>query len=191
MTQAELERLKELEAKATKGEWSSCGMLPANGEAHICSEADTVDHEILGMYISHNNAAFIAAARNALPELIKEIEQLRNAMAAQDDRERKAGEKCAEFVEAHGCDWPDAMADLVTSLREKAIQQHVEIERLTEENGELKQRKELDDFANELAEKRVDVLEKALREIQAEVFDEDCEHALKCTDIARKALEAK
>lgn len=36
---------------------------------------------------------------------------------AQDERERRAGERCGITYEWHGCDWPDAMAEEVIRLR--------------------------------------------------------------------------
>ena len=45
------------------------------------------------------------------------VNQLRGAMAAQDSRERAAGEKCGVLYEHNGCDWPDGVADYVLLLR--------------------------------------------------------------------------
>ena len=42
---------------------------------------------------------------------------LRGAMAAQDERERLAGERCGVPCELHGCDWPEAVAAEVERLR--------------------------------------------------------------------------
>lgn len=53
-----------------------------------------------------------------------EVDLLRGAMTAQDDRERQAGEKCGVDYATSGCDWPDAVADRVLHLR-------AEVERLT------------------------------------------------------------
>jgi len=46
-----------------------------------------------------------------------ERDDLRGAMAAQDGRERAAGEKCGVPYDIHGCDWPDAVAEEVNRLR--------------------------------------------------------------------------
>lgn len=62
MTQKELNRLKRLCAAATPGPWS--GKIDQIGR--INKKADSL---------------FIAAARDALPRLIDEIEDLRQAMA--------------------------------------------------------------------------------------------------------------
>ena len=72
-------------------------------------------------------AAFIAHAREDIPRLLDEIASLkrqiaeiallRGAIAAQDDRARKAGERCGVPYELHGCDWPDAMAEEVQVVR--------------------------------------------------------------------------
>lgn len=48
-----------------------------------------------------------------------EVEMLRGAMKAQDERERKAGELCGVSWEENGCDWPDAVAETVIVLRKK------------------------------------------------------------------------
>jgi hypothetical protein len=53
-------------------------------------------------------------AENA--RLVAERENLRGAMAAQDGRERAAGEKCGVSYDIHGCDWPDAVAEEVNRL---------------------------------------------------------------------------
>jgi hypothetical protein len=49
--------------------------------------------------------------------LLKQIELLKGAIAAQDSRELLAGIKCGVPYEEHGCDWPDAVADKVLELR--------------------------------------------------------------------------
>lgn len=46
-----------------------------------------------------------------------EIELLKGAIAAQDERERQAGERCNVPYELWGCDWPDAVAEVVLHLR--------------------------------------------------------------------------
>lgn len=55
---------------------------------------------------------------------------LRGSIAAQDERERLAGEKCGVDWEMHGCDWPDAVAERVLWLRS-------EVDRLAERNAKL------------------------------------------------------
>lgn len=47
----------------------------------------------------------------------KERDDLRGAMAAQDERERVAGDACGVPWTMHGCDWPDAVAEEVKVLR--------------------------------------------------------------------------
>jgi len=49
----------------------------------------------------------------------RETAMLRGAMSAQDEREREAGKLCGILWEEHGCDWPDAVAETVITLRKK------------------------------------------------------------------------
>ena len=57
----------------------------------------------------------IEAAHARIVEQLEEITLLKGAMAAQDEREQKAGERCGVSYEQHGCDWPDWMAEKVLS----------------------------------------------------------------------------
>jgi hypothetical protein len=52
----------------------------------------------------------------------QEIALLKGAIAAQDERERKAGERCAVPYEQHGCDWPDWMAEKLLSQAARIAQ---------------------------------------------------------------------
>ncbi len=52
-----------------------------------------------------------------LTALRAEHATLRGALAAQDEREKQAGERCGVPYELHGCDWPDAVAEKLTALR--------------------------------------------------------------------------
>jgi len=58
------------------------------------------------------NIEFIAAVK----AIRQERDELKGAMRAQDERERVAAERLGMF---HNCDWPDAVADEVTALREQ------------------------------------------------------------------------
>lgn len=62
----------------------------------------------------HSLASVAAEMKDILQA---EIAMLRGAIAAQDDRARKAGERCGVPYELHGCDWPDAMAEEVQVVR--------------------------------------------------------------------------
>lgn len=59
------------------------------------------------------------AARAELAALREDLKLARGAMAAQDERERVAGERCGVLALEHGCDWPDAVADTLDALRER------------------------------------------------------------------------
>lgn len=47
----------------------------------------------------------------------KRLTLTRGAMAAQDEREQQAGERCGVSYVLHNCDWPEAVADEVLALR--------------------------------------------------------------------------
>ena len=48
-----------------------------------------------------------------------EVVLLRGAMESQDERERQAGERCGVPYLEYGCDWPEAVADVVIVLRKR------------------------------------------------------------------------
>jgi hypothetical protein len=52
----------------------------------------------------------------------QEIALLKGTIAAQDEREKKAGERCGVPCEQHGCDWPDWMAEQVLSQAARIAQ---------------------------------------------------------------------
>ncbi len=82
MTDDDLNLWRKLSEAATKGKWSTCGTLPANGTEHVCSDSDSCYHNIIASSIcEHENAAFIAAARTAVPALLDEVERLRRENA--------------------------------------------------------------------------------------------------------------
>ena len=60
------------------------------------------------------------------------VDLLKGAMAAQDERERLAGEKCGVPYELSTCDWPDAVADEVLGLRQELARLQRAIRRLDE-----------------------------------------------------------
>lgn len=55
--------------------------------------------------------------------------ELRGAMAAQDEREKSAGETCGVPYELHGCDWPDGVATEVLTLRRQVAALREDAER--------------------------------------------------------------
>ena len=83
LTDAELERLEELASGATPGPWAEMnrGLYPMvygpNGE-RVCRSVD-----------SKNDTIYIAAACNAVPQLVAEVRRLRAELAqlcaAEDD----------------------------------------------------------------------------------------------------------
>jgi len=66
-----------------------------------------------------HNALLIDGARwqTRAEKAEAELAQVKGAMAAQDEREKLAGEKCNILWQEHGCDWPDAVAERVIHLR--------------------------------------------------------------------------
>lgn len=62
-----------------------------------------------------------ARARKATEErsakLENDVRLLRGSVEAQDEREQRAGEKCGEPWHLNGCDWPDAVADVILGLK--------------------------------------------------------------------------
>lgn len=58
------------------------------------------------------------------------IHQLKGALAAQDEREQKAGDLCGVSRVERGCDWPDAMAERVIVLEATIAALHELIARL-------------------------------------------------------------
>lgn len=85
MTPEELSRLRELCEKATPGPWEAHvatrfkgieqerGVIGPNGENVICWVVDEFEQ-------STENDEFIAAARTALPQLLDEVDQLREVL---------------------------------------------------------------------------------------------------------------
>ena len=69
----DIAKLRELEAKATRGEWLADEYYvhgPGRSTIAMAFDDDTAGFDC-------DDAAFIAAARNALPALLDEIERLR------------------------------------------------------------------------------------------------------------------
>lgn len=71
-----------------------------------------------------------------------QVAELRGAMAAQDQREAKAGERCGVSPIEYGCDWPDAVADEVLSLRAQLRQAEAAVDALTKRSDAAVKRAE-------------------------------------------------
>ena len=61
------------------------------------------------------DATIIASQTAIIAQQAEEIALLKGTIASQDEREKKAGERCGVPYEQHGCDWPDWMAEKVLS----------------------------------------------------------------------------
>lgn len=70
LTDAELDRLEELHAAATRGPWLSDGADVTSDAGDVCYDADDCD------------AYYIASAHNALPALLAEVRECRAREAA-------------------------------------------------------------------------------------------------------------
>lgn len=73
MTDAELHRLKDLCAAATPGPWESDGDPDCDGGGIYAPDVG----RFVMVLSDRNDAVFIAAAREAVPKLIAEVERLR------------------------------------------------------------------------------------------------------------------
>lgn len=75
MDDAELDALERLAAEATSGEWQA-------GIAGHCNLVTFDGEDIIGLAVVGNrrNAAFIARARTAVPELVAEVRRLRSKL---------------------------------------------------------------------------------------------------------------
>ena len=77
-----LASLRDLCERATPGEWHvECGPH-TEGEWRVSTSSGSVVVEAGGYPTGHPDAAFIAAARSALPAAIAEIERLRGLVAS-------------------------------------------------------------------------------------------------------------
>lgn len=132
MTKADRQRLRELADRATPGPWRelercpnaepdrACGVtseqLHRSGRDRVCVFASDAYDEC-SHPVSRADAAFVAAARTAVPELLDELERLRAALA--------------EALRMAEHDLPETGTELVHKLRRIA-----ELRRLTEPKGE-------------------------------------------------------
>lgn len=96
----DLDKLKALAEAATPGPWAICTAPDTNNRQAVCDHnfeyiARTDTYSIHPDESCEANAAFIAAARNAVPELVDEVERLRDrlrAVEAQNDALGNANE---------------------------------------------------------------------------------------------------
>ena len=88
MTQAELDALKALADAATPGPWATGD---EDGMIYVGNEFDSDTVAYCGQ--SLDDAAFIAAARAAVPALIAEVERLQVAWSAEHDAYIRADEQ--------------------------------------------------------------------------------------------------
>ena len=141
----------------------------------------------------------IDGVMSEVERLRKDLELTRGAMAAQDQREREAGEKCGVSWLEVGWDWPNWVADEVLSLRANA-------ERLKKDNSGLHEIQDLQrehiverdrriaeleqwqrDMVNKAAEKSLD----GYRELGAEAAqaEEQRDAALEQFRLAMQAID--
>jgi hypothetical protein len=80
---------------------------------------------------------------------VREVELLRGAMRAQDERQRLAGEKCGVPYAEHGCDWPDAVSDLLIETRQAQLEQARLISGYIDANQDLRETLEQIQWGNE------------------------------------------
>jgi len=79
-------------------------------------------YEVLAVEINHvveARADDALRAGEVINSLKAEVATLKGAMAAQDERERLAGDQCGVPWQEHQCDWPDAVAEALIVSRER------------------------------------------------------------------------
>lgn len=92
MNTEERKRLRELCDKATPGPWRKVVCNKEDGWSCVMGEHEAVTDGVQTGEMNGDNADFIAAARNALPELLDEVERLR-ARVERLEKVREAAEK--------------------------------------------------------------------------------------------------
>lgn len=80
MTDKQIRKLRELEAKATKGPWEPCGCRFSIVTAQITPQetmdiCDTKINDAISCEQAEANNCFISAARSAVPELLDALER--------------------------------------------------------------------------------------------------------------------
>lgn len=85
LSDTELEELKVLAEKATPGPWYSDNGLSLNTRAPGGGDDSYIANLNDGEYVEnpkcHEDAAFIAASREAIPQLISDLQESREALA--------------------------------------------------------------------------------------------------------------
>ena len=69
--------------------------------------------------------------------LRRKLELARGAIAAQDEREKMAGEACGVSWIEHGCDWPGRVAETVLTLRRRVAELEQVVERARDFDPQL------------------------------------------------------
>lgn len=90
-----------------------------------------------------------------IAERERQVATLQGAMAAQDEREQRAGERCGIERGVTGCDWPDAVAEEVLVLRQRYNEAVAALNRANDATTREEQRVEA-------LERQVDTLQKEL-----------------------------
>jgi len=141
-------------------------------------------YEVLAVAIDH--VAVVRAddalrAGEVINSLKAEVATLKGAMAAQDERERLAGDQCGIPWQEHQCDWPDAVAEaLIVSRereypgykREKALRCAAEARNQELREGWVKDERKFDNaFSDACAER--DRLRAAVTAIHTAVRDDE------------------
>ena len=67
--------------------------------------------------VARSNTRKEIIARHMQDAIDEAAAPLRGTIAAQDERERRAGERCGVSHEQHGCEWPEWVADEVLKLK--------------------------------------------------------------------------
>ena len=124
LTAAEIDVLREMEAKATKGPWEH-EYLPEPGNCHTITAPGVPGSFVVG-YIQacdDNDAALIAAMRNALPRLLAMLQPpadaaVREAMGLVA-LSHKTGEKAEQDgYEAHDCSSIDTLLSYARAVQQ-------------------------------------------------------------------------
>lgn len=130
------ERLAEIEKRvlaAAEGPWKvdpnpmadycpDCEDYPCEHTGQLleqCSMFDVAGPSKVGdgecSWLTKNDAAFIAHARQDVPDLLEEVRRLKGIIAADDERLREAGQRVDIDM---GCDTAHWMANAIEGLRE-------------------------------------------------------------------------
>ena len=84
-----------------------------------CRELSRVWQALGGTYNGQSASERVEALRAALAEAERQRDEVKGAMRAQDERERRAGERCGVSAIMAGCDWPDQAAERILTLEQE------------------------------------------------------------------------